>query len=331
MEDRSIKFIIISSFNNRGFLDDLNDNCKINVKYKYRYNFFFRFYEYFHFQFLTIIKIGKIKNVEFIYINTLEPFLVGLYSCLKKYKVFYHIHEAYPKLNFFKRFSFWLVYKTSEKIFCVSKFVLDSIDNKYQYKSILFRNSLRKAIEYSSRTLPINRARRILMISSPRAYKGVYHFCELSKLLKSINFILICSMDEYDRDLLFKEYLNLDNLEIHTEKSNIDEYYLSSDLILNLSDPRHIIETFGLTVLEAMYHGIPSIVPNVGGITELVVDGYNGFKISCLDIPMLVQKINYLLTEEESYNLFSINSIKMSQRFSFNQEFDKFYIEISRI
>lgn len=329
MEGRGIKFIIISSFNNRGFLDDLNEGCKINVKYTYRYNFLFRYYEYFLFQFLTIFKIRKIKNIEFIYINTIEPFLVGLYSYLKKHKVFYHIHEAYPNLTFFKKISFGVMYKTSEKIFCVSKFVLDGTVKKYQHKAILFRNSLRNAVKYSSRTLPINRVKRVLMISSPRSYKGIYHFCDLSKLIRDINFVLVCSMDEQEKELLFKKYLHIDNLEIHTGKSNIDEFYLSSDLILNLSDPRYIIETFGLTILEAMYHGIPAIVPEVGGISELVIDGYNGFKISCLDTPKLVQKINFLLTEDESYKLISINSIEMSNIFSFNQEFDKFYSEIS--
>ena len=48
---------------------------------------------------------------------------------------------------------------------------------------------------------------------------------------------------------------------------------------MNLSDPELCIETFGLTIIEGMAYGLPAIVPNVGGPTEIVLNGYNGYTI----------------------------------------------------
>ena len=51
------------------------------------------------------------------------------------------------------------------------------------------------------------------------------------------------------------------------------------------------METFGLTILEAMSLGIPVIAPPVGGPTELVDDGNNGYLIDSRETEVLAQKI----------------------------------------
>jgi glycosyltransferase involved in cell wall biosynthesis len=60
-----------------------------------------------------------------------------------------------------------------------------------------------------------------------------------------------------------------------------------------------ILESFGLSVLDAMQKGIPCVVTRAGGLPELVVDGENGFIIEEGDIKGAVEKISWLLTHPE--------------------------------
>ena len=81
--------------------------------------------------------------------------------------------------------------------------------------------------------------------------------------------------------------------------------------MLNLSIPSLWIETFGMTILEAMAYGIPSIVPNVGGPTELIIDGYNGYCIDVTNVDEIVFSIERIM-QEVNYKFFVNNS---SERF----------------
>ena len=61
--------------------------------------------------------------------------------------------------------------------------------------------------------------------------------------------------------------------------------------MLNLSNPFLCVETFGMTILEAMAYGVPSIAPNIGGPIELIEDGYNGFCVDVTDARSLRKRL----------------------------------------
>ena len=67
-------------------------------------------------------------------------------------------------------------------------------------------------------------------------------------------------------------------------------FYNAASIVVCLTNPRLAVETFGLTTLEAMSGGLPVIVPTVGGIAEMVVDGINGYKT---DVQELDNKVLY--------------------------------------
>ena len=65
-------------------------------------------------------------------------------------------------------------------------------------------------------------------------------------------------------------------------------------------------EGLGLVQVEAMGYGIPVLGRDVGGITEILEDGYNGFVIK--DEYDLAQKISLLATDRELYKRLSANA-----------------------
>jgi glycosyltransferase involved in cell wall biosynthesis len=58
-------------------------------------------------------------------------------------------------------------------------------------------------------------------------------------------------------------------------------------------------EGLPVAILEAMAYRLPIIATNVGGISEQVIDGVNGFLVSPGDVDMLSEKINHLLSDDE--------------------------------
>jgi len=54
-------------------------------------------------------------------------------------------------------------------------------------------------------------------------------------------------------------------------------------------------EGLPLTIIEAMFAGLPIIATNVGGVSELIEDGKNGFLVNLNSIEELVQKMIYFI------------------------------------
>ena len=63
------------------------------------------------------------------------------------------------------------------------------------------------------------------------------------------------------------------------------------NLVLNLSRPNECIDTFGLTLVEALSLDYPVIAPSIGGPLEIVKHGYNGFLINSYDLDQIVKVI----------------------------------------
>lgn len=310
------KVTVVTSFNNIGFLSDLQQVVRKNINYSFKENKFLRLLHFIEFQLLAAFYVMKIDRNEIIYINTVQPFLPAIIAKLKRQKVIYHIHEAYPTKSLLNKFLFRVVYLTASKIICVSNYVKDELEPVLQYKAFVVYNSLSHNFLDNRIAKKTEKERKnILMISSAREYKGIFEFCELAISLPKYNFNMVCDTSEKEIQNIFYKYLDVPNLHIYGTQENLHPYYAVADLVMNLSNPQQIIETFGLTVLEGMSYGIPAIVPPVGGIAELVEDNVNGYKVNVNDKELLMDRISSLLEEEGLYQLFSYNALKKFNEF----------------
>jgi glycosyltransferase involved in cell wall biosynthesis len=310
---------LLTSLNNKGFLSDVNCTQKINISYVFKKNTIGRLFQFLKFQFFATLFLLKTNRNDIVYLNTIQPFLPAIFAKLRGNKVIYHIHEAYPKKSFFTSFLFFIVQVTSTKIICVSEYVLNELNLKSKEKASVIYNSL--SLEFCGNQILKNKTEKqkaILMVSSAREYKGVFEFCKLALLLDEYNFVLVCDASKQEISELFDEYKNISNLQLVATQTDLHPFYAKADLIMNLSIPSQIIETFGLTILEGMSYGLPCIVPPVGGITELVDEGVNGYKVDSRETEGLVNKIRLMLEDDVKYKEMSNEAIKTSKNFSFD-------------
>ena len=125
------------------------------------------------------------------------------------------------------------------------------------------------------------------------------------------------------------EELKLKNNVIFTgyiEDIDLLKYYASSDIfVLPSINLNGHTETLGVVLLEAMACGTPVIGSNVGGIPDIIKDGYNGFLVSEKSPEDLADKIIELLSNKELAEEFATNGLKtVQEKFSWISVTERF-------
>lgn len=73
-------------------------------------------------------------------------------------------------------------------------------------------------------------------------------------------------------------------------------------------------EALPMAILEAMAAGLPIVATAVGGIPEVVKDGYNGFLITPGDVEALAEKLNILASKPHLREVMGRRSRKIAER-----------------
>lgn len=256
------------------------------------------------------------KNTIF-YINTLLPVGPALAGWLLGKRVVYHYHEnAFIKGAFYKTLCCCMQWIASE-IICVSNYQRSFLKRK---KNIIvipnavpqeFVKCLKPSLKEAFHR------KRVLMLGSLKLYKGTLEFIQLAQCLSQYSFDLVINDAEINIKKFLKEHhiKSISNLNIYPRQDNVVPFYNNASLVLNLSNKEKILETFGLTVIEAMSAGLPVIVPTVGGIAEMVEDGVNGYKIDVQDFDRIVEVVDKILSDKTLYIHLSQNALLCSKQY----------------
>ena len=278
------------------------------------YTYFYKRYEN---KYLTLVmfmisqislffKLLKYRNSDvLIYVNTMLPFGAGLAGKFMKKSVCYHVHESHLKPVMFKRFLRLIIQKTANKVIFVSKSLaasesFDTLDQEVIYNA--FQGDLVELAESNKYEWKKQGNFNVLMICSMKDYKGVNEFLSIASAcieIKHLKFNLLLGADQVEMEDYFKRRNVPENVKLISKKKDVVPYYQNTSLLLNLSRVDQWIETFGLTIIEAMAFGIPVIVPPVGGPAEIVTDGKEGYLISSYEIDKIVHKIVFLSENEK--------------------------------
>ena len=99
------------------------------------------------------------------------------------------------------------------------------------------------------------------------------------------------------------------------KSDEIDKVLCFSDLFLLPSEK----ESFGLSALEAMVHGVPVISTNTGGLPEVNKQGYSGFMSDVGDVDDMAKNALYLLKNEELLDKFKEQARGLAKTYDLNQ------------
>lgn len=243
--------------------------------------------------FLKLLGSLRTPREETVYVNTLLPFGAAIFGKLTGRRVIYHLHEVSLSPAILQQFLTLVARLCADHLIYVSKFHQERLPIAKVPFSVV-HNAIDPSISSAAQghiyTPRIDGLFRVLMLASGRAYKGIPEFIRLARDLEhrdDIRFMLILSSDE-DNILGIEAAEGLpNNVELAEATINPEIYYRQANLVLNLSRVDLWQETFGLTILEAMEFGVPVIAPPVGGPTEILSNGKEGFLIDSRDTEAL--------------------------------------------
>jgi len=307
----------------KGFLSKLDHVEYHYSHYKWTATRYINYLRFFINQFLLFFKLLVYirKDVVF-YVNTLWPFAAGMAGKLMGKRVIYHLHETSVKPKWLKRFLFRTLDKSATDIIYVSNY-LKQKDPVKQTKQHVVYNALSPDFTENIKPRENSDEFTVLMLCSLKMYKGIKEFIQIAARLTNIKFDLVVSANDEELNAYFKNDRFSENMSLHATQVDVHPFYERASLVLNLSHPDKWLESFGLTVLEAMHYGVPAIVPPIGGISELVKDGYNGYKISVKDLDQITNTIHQLSEDKALHKELSQHAKEMAKHFNYQSMIDR--------
>jgi glycosyltransferase involved in cell wall biosynthesis len=299
-----------------GFLSNIPKVENHFYWYSFVENKFFRLLFLFTSQFLLVIQLlFLLKKDDVVYVNTVLPFGAGIIGKIRGCKVIYHIHETSMKPKILKQFLFGVVKWSATEVVYVSNFLAAQEPLNIR-KNVLY-NVLEESFVQQSRLHLITEkdTKIVLMICSLKAYKGVNEFVKLAKINSEFTFKLVVNASQTEMEEYFKNEILPSNLILYPTQKDTHPFYKEASVFLNLSDTKLWVETFGLTILEAMAYGLPTIVPPVGGVVELVEEGENGFLIDSKNVNLISEKLILILKNKTIYHRMSKDALEKSKFF----------------
>ncbi|MEZ4688116.1 MAG: glycosyltransferase family 4 protein [Bacteroidia bacterium] len=310
-----------------GFLDEVKGK-KHRLYYAWSENRIMRLLFFSWSQLLLFFQMLKYWNkpVTF-FINTLLPFGAAAAAWLMRKPVVYYMHETHISPASLDRFLRFWVKKTAKKAIYVSNFLAEKFPVDGPEKQVI-HNSLpefffQQAQAKEAPSTPL----KALMIASLKAEKGLQPFIKLSKATPNLQFSLVIGAPEAAVNSYFATISIPKNLTIYPAIQDISTMYACHDVLLNMSDPDLLPETFGMTVLEGFAWGLPAIVPPGGGPAELVRHGMEGFVLHPDETEAISQLLIQLSTDHQAWTALSANALVRSKDFD-RESFGRKLVEV---
>lgn len=272
------------------------------------------------FLFFQLLRYRKTDAV--IYINTILPFGAALAGAFMGKRVVYHLHESYIRPALLKRFLRFIAAKTADTAFYVSAYLeqeerLPGVTGKVVYNAVS-DDFIRQAAQHQYAVQP-QADFTVLMVCSLKEYKGIPEFLRLAARHPSLRFEMVLNASEKDIVSYFSHQPLPSNFCWFPVQKNLDAFYRRASLVVNLTNPALCVETFGMTILEAMCYGIPVIAPPFGGPKEIVKEEKNGFIIDVRDEAALDFRLQFLADNPAFLKQLSNGAKETATRFTSGQ------------
>lgn len=253
------------------------------------------------------------------YINTIVPSYAAKIGTLLNKKIIYHVHEKFVTYSKGNRIAEDTFNSTASHRIFVSNYLKNQYPEQSHSTFEIKYNKLAKSFTDKILFRPLEERKRntVIMISSLLKEKGAFAIIELAKKMTEYQFLYIINATDEQIVDFYKEIQVPNNIFLIHKQNDIHPFLQKADINLNLSDPEGWVETFGMTILEAMAYGIPSIAPSAGGPLEIVENGKNGYCLDVTNLQLVNEKIHYILDAEnyerfvqgarDKYNFLSMN------------------------
>lgn len=257
-----------------------------------------------------------------VFVNTLLPFAAMLWGKRTGRRVVVHVHEASVSPGLLRRFLTECARRYASELLYVSQDHRDRLPIPGP-KATVLPNPIAPALaERAARHEPHREGPfNVLMLTYPREYKGVGEFVALAQACADrhdLHFTIVLNAEEANTDAFARAHADMANLTVCPRTDDPASYYESAALVVNLTRVDLCVETFGLTLVEAMAFGLPVIAPPIGGPAEIVCNGVDGYSIDSRETGALRDAVTTLADDKTTYVAMSNAARKRAADFTFD-------------
>jgi glycosyltransferase involved in cell wall biosynthesis len=277
---------------------------------------------------LKFFKQEKFSEDDLLIFNRSDHALVSFIRRLKgkkilivhgstKYDKFYYKHSLIKRI--FSKIAEHIVIKKFDRIIAVSeeafeyyKELYPGLINKFEYIPTFVDQSVFKEKDYKS----LNQAAELSFIYYGRFVeeKGIYHIKDFFDYLDSqeINFKALL-IGEGELENIFHDQDSVEIINALPQKA-IVKYLHKKTILLMFSE----CEGTPLTLLESLATGTPALCSNVGGMSNVIKNGRNGFLFDNVtkEYPKIAKRATEII---ENYSYYSYESIQSIKEYSLKQ------------
>jgi len=281
--------------------------------------------KYFHILFFLLIhpnyKLVHIHSASYISFYRKYLFFLTVKYILRR-KIVYHIHSGkykvfYKNANIFVALMIKQMVEKSDIVICLSIQWKEFFEENFTLKSIYILNNI---IPTPIEIIKNREDEKVIFLLLGRVGKNKGIFDIIETVYKNRDYfigkieIFIGGDGEIDRlkqeikKYRIEEIVKYIGWVSGTKKdrllANADVYLLPS-----------YNEGLPISILEAMSYKKPIISTDVGGISTIVKNGFNGFLIEAGDKEALFTKMKYFIENREKIDEYGLNSFQLSKDF----------------
>jgi glycosyltransferase involved in cell wall biosynthesis len=147
-------------------------------------------------------------------------------------------------------------------------------------------------------------------------HKGYAEFVRLAAMCPEFRFVLVINGRPENFHAQFSAEQLPANLVLHFNLKDVSTALVGMDVLLSLTKREGWIETFGLTLIEAMAFGKPVIAPAIGAPAEFVDDGRNGYLVNEADLGHIAGLLRRMQGDPAAYRRMSEAARETSRCFT---------------
>ncbi|OON67230.1 glycosyltransferase family 4 protein [Hymenobacter sp. CRA2] len=287
-----------------GFLSDLPGVTTHPLPYRWSPNKWLTLLYFLRAQVLLFVKVLRLAGPgTVVYVNSLLPAGAALAAWCRGARVVYHLHEVSIRPALLMRLLCLVANITADRALFVSCYVKRTLGLRVPQQHVV-PNALSAAFvaeALGARARPATAPFVVLMACSLKDYKGVPEFLQLARALPDMQFELVLNAPAAQVQHYQRHGAVPANLTLFSATQDMHPFYRRAAVVLNLSRPAEWVETFGMTILEALQYGRPVVVPTVGGVAEVNQAGQTGFAIDGRNLPALRAALTLLHHNAQTY------------------------------
>lgn len=311
--------------------DFFSDICSQKIEFfNYRYDNLTFDKDFFSFKLQKIIRKEKDRlkekiiseNYDVIFAHSSTDILI-LSDFIGKISIFFYNTPPFYARIFPVNYLLRSYMNRIGKIICVSNFIEKSVAKLKGNTNNLY--VVYNGIEFDFKALvPPKKIERLGVVARFEKDKNVALAVKVfEKLSGKYPYLSLHLFEDGSQRVKLEKLIQkhmISNVFFHGFVKEINSIYSDIDLLIVPSK----MEAFSLVIVEAMTMGIPAVASEVGGIPEIIKDGYNGF-LSKPNVDEFVKKISQIIENPLIMEKIVSNFEETLSKYEINDKFNKIY------